>query len=355
MVNGNEAHSDKTLPESAKSTAKPGMHTIQSLSRAVHPSFAMLAGCQLGVFTALIDGSLDADQIASALQVDATRLRPLLYALVSAGLLTVEQGSFSNTEESNAYLAKGSPTYMGPVYDVWAMIWAAEMKSAESIRTGVAQCRHLFDYANRSPEELEKILRGLHGPSLAIGRLLAERYDFFTSKTVVDVGGGSGGVVIALLQAIPHLTATVVELPTVALVTKLLIDEAGMADRIQVAALDVVHSTISGLYDCAVLSKVLQNLSAEECQIVLKHVGQALNPGGTLFIFGDVLDDSRLTPVELAAVNLFYINVFDGGQAFTEGEHRAWLAEAGFENMEREILPDQRSLITAKRRLFETL
>ena len=67
MVNGNEAHSDKTLPESAKSTAKPGMHTIQSLSRAVHPSFAMLAGCQLGVFTALIDGSLDADQIASAL------------------------------------------------------------------------------------------------------------------------------------------------------------------------------------------------------------------------------------------------------------------------------------------------
>jgi len=64
---------------------------------------------------------------------------------------------------------------------------------------------------------------------------------------------------------------------------------------------------------------------------------------------------SRLTPVELAAVNLFYINVFNGGQAFTEGEHRVWLAEAGFENIERKILPDQRSLITAKRRLFETL
>ena len=99
---------------------------------------------------------------------------------------------------------------------------------------------------------------------------------------------------------------------------------------------------------------MLLRSSAEECQIILKHVGQALNPGGTVFIFGDVLDDSRLTPVALAAVNLFYINVFDGGQAFTEGEHRAWLAEAGFENVKREILPDQLSLITAKKRLFET-
>jgi len=244
---------------------------------------------------------------------------------------------------------------MGPVHDVWAMIWAAEMKSAESIRTGVAQCRHLFDYANRSPEELEKIFRGLHGPSMTFGKLLAQRFDFSACNTFLDVGGGSGGLVIALLQAIPHLSATVVELPTVAQVTRLLIDEAGMADRIQVASLDAVRTPLPGRYDCAVLSKVLQNLSAKECQIVLKHVGQALNPGSTLFIFGDVLDDSRLTPVELAAVNLFYINIFDGGQAFTESEHRTWLSEAGFENIEREILPDQLSLITAKRRLFETL
>jgi len=323
---GNEAYKDKNLPEPEKSTAKPGMHTIQSLSRAVHPSFAMLAGCQLGVFTALRDGSLTADQIASTLQVDATRLRPLLYALVSAGLLTVEQGCFSNTEEANTYLVKGSPTYMGPVYDVWAMIWAAEMKSAESIRTGVAQCRHLFDYADRSAEELEKIFRGLHGPSLAYGRLLAERYDFSSCSTVADVGGGSGGLVIALLQAIPHLTAAVMELPKVAPITQLFVDEAGMADRIQVTPFDAVQTPLSGHYDSAVLSKVLQNLSAEECRIILKNVGQALNPGGTIFIFGAVLDDSRLTPVEMAAVNLFFINVFDGGQAFTEEEHRAWLA-----------------------------
>lgn len=351
---GNETYKEKSLLEPAKSTAKPGMPTIQSLSRAVHPSFAMLAGCQLGVFTALKDSSLDADQIAAALEVDAARLRPLLYALVSARLLTVDQDGFSNTEESNTYLVKGSPTYMGPVYDVWAMIWAAEMKSAESIRSGVPQSRHLFDFANKPQEELEKLYRGAHGPSLSFGRLLAQRFHFPAGSTVVDIGGGSGGVVIALLQANAHLNATVVELPNVAPITQLLIEEVNMAERIQVASLDVVTTPLSGRYDNAVLSKVLQTLSAEESQIVLNHIGQALNPGGTIFILGTVLDDSRLTPAEMAAVNLFFINVYDGGQAFTESEHRAWLSEAGFENIEREIMPDQLSLITARRRFFET-
>ena len=343
---GKGAGSDINQDESPK----PNNRTILALSRAVHPSFAMLAGCQLGVFTALRDVSLTADQVAQALEVDATRLRPLLYALVSAGLLAVEQEHFLNTAEANTFLAKGSPSFMGTVYDVWAMIWEASMKTAQSIRTGVAQSRHLFDYANKSSEDMEKILRGAHGPSMADGRILAQRYDFSAYNTVVDVGGGSGGLVIALLQAIPHLSATVMELPNVAPVTRLFVEEAGMADRIQVTPLDAVQTPFPGHYDSAVLSKVLQTLSAEECRIILKSVGQALNPGGHIFIIGTVLDDSRLTPAEMATINLFFINVYDGGQAFTEREHRTWLAEAGFENVERMVLPNQLSLITANKR-----
>jgi enterochelin esterase-like enzyme/precorrin-6B methylase 2 len=347
---GKDAGKDSNQGEPAKSTAKPDNHTILALSRAVHPSFAMLAGCQLGVFTALRDATLTADQVAQALEVDATRLRPLLYALVSAGLLTVELEYISNTAEANTFLAKGSPSFMGTVYDVWAMIWEASMKTAQSIRTGVAQSRHLFDYANKSSEDMEKILRGVHGPSMADGRMLAQRYNFSACNTVVDVGGGSGGLVIALLQAIPHLSATVMELPNVAPVTRLFVEEAGMTDRIQVTPLDAVQTPLPGHYDSAVLSKVLQTLSAEQCRIVLKSVGQALNPGGHIFIIGTVLDDSRLTPAEMATINLFFINVYDGGQAFTEREHRTWLAEAGFENVERMVLPNQLSLITANKR-----
>jgi enterochelin esterase-like enzyme/SAM-dependent methyltransferase len=347
---GKGAGSDMNQDETVQSTPKPSNRTIQSLSRAVHPSFAMLAGCQLGVFTALRDVSLTADQVAQALEVDVTRLRPLLYALVSAGLLAVEQEHFSNTAETNSFLAKGSPYFMGTVYDVWAMIWEAEMKTAESIRTGVAQCWNLFDYANKPREELAKMFRGFHAPSMAYGRLLAERYDFSLYQSIVDVGGGSGGLAIALVQTIPHLIATVIDLPSVTPITQQFIDEAGLADRIQTKALNVVNEQISGSYDVAILSKIIQTLSAEDSRLLLKNVGQALSPGGKVIIFGTILDDSRLTPADFATANLFFINVYDGGQAFTEGEHREWLAEAGFENIERTILPDQVSLITADRK-----
>ena len=45
--------------------------------------------------------------------------------------------------------------------------------------------------------------------------------------------------------------------------------------------------------------------------------------------------------------NLVYLNIYDQGQAYTEREHRGWLAEAGFENFERKILPDGFSMVRA--------
>ena len=59
---------------------------------------------------------------------------------------------------------------------------------------------------------------------------------------------------------------------------------------------------------------------------VLRYVGQIVEPGGVLYIVGQMLDNSRLSPPETVAGNLFFLNVFDEGQAYTEQEHRDWLA-----------------------------
>ena len=80
---------------------------------AIYPSFAMLAGMQLDVFTPLKDQPMDADSLANVLKVKESKLSPLLYALVSADLLTVENEVFSNTIEADIFLVKGLPAYMG--------------------------------------------------------------------------------------------------------------------------------------------------------------------------------------------------------------------------------------------------
>ncbi len=93
----------------------------------------------------------------------------------------------------------------------------------------------------------------------------------------------------------------------------------------------------------------LQVLSSEHCRAVLKHVGEVLEPGGAIQILGHTLDDSRLARAHSLRMNLFFINAYDDGQAYTEQEHRDWLGEAGFAEFRREIMPDGRSAITARK------
>ena len=91
----------------------PRPDDINKLKFAADAAFAMLAGMQLDVFTPLQAGPKTAEDIAHAIGVGPARLRLLLYSLVAAGLLTEQDGRFSNTPEANHFLVKGIPSYMG--------------------------------------------------------------------------------------------------------------------------------------------------------------------------------------------------------------------------------------------------
>jgi SAM-dependent methyltransferase len=156
------------------------------------------------------------------------------------------------------------------------------------------------------------------------------------TRTLVDVGSGAGGLAVTLTQAYPQLRATVVDLPTVTPITSKLVAEAGAADRVTVVAADVVRGPVPGTYEVAMVRELLQVLSAAEAQRVLQHIGVALIPGGRLFIIGQILDDTHTTPLEAVGFNLIFLNTFEAGESYTEGEHRAWLQAAGFVDVVRE-------------------
>jgi SAM-dependent methyltransferase len=321
--------------------------TIQKLATAVYPSFALLAGMQLDVFTPLKDGPLTAAQVADVLGVNPEKLSRLLYALVTTHLLTVEGDRFANTPEAQQFLVKGKPTYLGGRHENFSEVWENLLHTAETIRTGVPQCKK--DFAATSPEDQRHFFRGLHPGTLANGRELAARYDFSPYRTLADVGGGSGGMALALTDAYPHLRATVIDLPMVTPLTQQFIAEAGAADRVQVVAADVVNAPVPGTYDVAVLRSLLQVLSPEDALQALRHIGAALHPGGRLYIVGRMLDDSRLAPVDTVGFNVVFLNIFDDGRAYTEGEYRTWLTAAGFAEIARVTLPEGVSLMMARK------
>jgi SAM-dependent methyltransferase len=308
--------------------------TIQALRWGADAAFAMLAGMQLDLFTALQDGAQTPPQLAATLGVGADRLRLLLYALVAAGLLTEQDGRFANTPEAQHFLVQGTPTSLGPLHRHLAAQWAFKLQTATSLQTGVPQA-HL-DFTQASPEVLEAFLRRINVSTVVAAQEVAARYDFAATRTLVDVGGGAGGMAVTLTQAYPHLQATVVDLPTVTPITAKMVAEAGATDRVMVQAADVVRRPVPGTYEVAMVRELLQVLSAADAQQVLQHIGAALTPGGRLFIIGQILDDTHTTPREAVGFNLIFLNTFYAGESYTEGEHRAWLQAAGFVDVVRE-------------------
>ena len=308
--------------------------TIEKLAGDVASSFAMLAGMKLDIFTPLKDGPLSADELARIAGVDSDKTAPLLQALVAVGLLTVDGGRFANTPEAAHFLVGGRPTYLGMRHHAYQRRWLSMLQVAESIRTGTPQGR--VDYASMDENERDSFYRGVHSETLAAGRELAARQDFSRYHRLVDIGGGSGGLAIAMAEAWPHLSITIADRPATALVAERYVEEAGVADRVRVVTADAVKGPLTGSYDVATIRGVFPVLTPDLVQRLLRNVGRALDSGGAVYVIGWVLDDSRHSPIEYATFNLNFVNAYDRAQLYTEDEIRSWLVSAGFQDIERE-------------------
>lgn len=328
-------------------TARPtSPETIQRLSAGVAPALAMLAGLQLGIFSELADVPLTATEIAARLGVAEERLSRLLHALVVAGLLELRDGRFANTPESAAFLVKGRPGHLGAVHGLWSQLWQADLGTAQSIRTG--QPAALHDFAAASDDEMMAMLRGMHAGAVGGGRDLTARFDFSQYRSLVDVGGGSGGLAAALCAANPALHATLFDLPRTAALAVPILQATPGGDRVAVETGDILREPPPGLYDAAVIRALVQVLGPADARRAITNTAAALRPGGALFILGGgMLDDDRLAPRAAVFWSVTFMNIYPAGASYTEAEHKSWLEEAGCGGIERITLPSGGGIIRA--------
>ena len=237
--------------------------------------------------------------------------------------------TFLNTPEANQYLVKSNPSYMGSMRELFAHRWTnLYPHTAESIRRAVPQAK--VDFSNSPQEEVEAFLRRINRNTVAAAHALLKQFDFSSTRTLADVGCGGAGLALTMTKRCPHIRATAIDLPLVVPIAQKIVAEEGARDRVQVLAADLLSGPLPGSYDVVILRGVLQCLAAEEARLAVRNIAAAVNSGGTIYIVAQILDDSRLSPLEALGYNLIFLNTFDAGQSYTEQEHRAWLSEAGF-------------------------
>lgn len=330
-------------------TPRPDWAEVLQHIKAFFPAVAIVAAMRLDLFTPLAEGPKTPEALAERLGVPVRRLRMLLHSLASTGLVMADGERFANSPVADEFLVRGRPRYMGGSHELYADMFATVLSTADSVRAGAPTALH--DWAHMPEEQLRALLRGLNPGATAAGRMLAEQRDFGRVKSLLDVGGGGGGLAIGICQASPGITARVIELPRVAAVCEDLVAAGGLASRIRAIAHDIIESPLADVGDAAILRNFVQVLPPDSARRALDNIGRSVRPEGEIFIIGVILDDDRTGPPGALALNLFFLNAFPEGEAYTESQYREWLEGAGFTDIRRSPFPGlDHSLMTGRKR-----
>jgi len=294
-------------------------------------SRTVMAGVQLGVFEALggeqTPDGLTLEQAQEALGLPARPARALLDTCLATGLLAKADGRYRNSALAARYLAAGSEYSLRNYVLDERWCWPAWGNLEDALRADHQLLPEDAEGYHAFPEDF--FLDFLHGHSLAMGERLARAVDFGTAARIMDVGGGSGAVSIALGRAFPHLEAIVVDQPPVAARAAVHIEAAGLGDRITTWPANIFESPLPDDCDTAVLANVLHDFAPDRAREILGRVVAALPRGGRVVVLEIVPDEERRTPPLAVAFSVAMVVNTAGGDAHTASQYQAWMEGAG--------------------------
>jgi hypothetical protein len=161
-------------------------------------------------------------------------------------------------------------------------------------------------------------------------------YDFSRFRAIVDVGGGNGALLLAILRRYPEPQGLVFDLPPVAERARQHIQAVGLSARCTAVGGDAAHGVPAGA-DCYLLSNFLISMSDDVATTILRHCRQAISPAGVLLLVewvmptgGEAIDPYRFWDTASIDLIMLAIDASAGWRVRTAQEFKVLLGEGGF-------------------------
>jgi hypothetical protein len=324
--------------------------SIMQLAFGFWGSKTLLSAVELGLFTELAKGPLTLEAIRSRLGLHERGARDFLDALTALGMLKRDQGVYSNTPETNLFLDRAKPTYVGGMMEMMsARLFRFWGNLTEGLKTGLPQNEakegsDLFQTLYSDPKRLEQFLWAMTGLSLGIARAISQKFPWAQYKTFVDVGAAQGGLPVVLAQAHPHLQGIGADLPIVGPIFEKYVASHGMQDRIRFQPLDFFQQPMPQA-DVIVMGHILHDWDLPTKKMLIAKAYDALPAGGALLLFEAIIDDDRKSNAMGLLMSLNMLIETPGGFDYTGADGQAWLREAGFKQTRVEHLSGPDSMI----------
>ena len=314
----------------------PAPHLLLQIATGFWASRALYISAKLGIADRLTGGPESAETLASACGVHAGSLRRVLRALASLGVFAEDaQGRFIQTPLSLG-LRSGAA---GSLREFVVMLgepesWLAWGDLMHSVRTGQSAFEHvfgapLFDHMAAHPDAARTFDAAMAERGTAENEAVLAAWEFPQTGRVVDVGGGQGGLLAAVLRSHEGLDGILFDIAHVVERARPMLDAQGLARRAQGLAGDFFTDPLPAGADLYLLKKVIHDWDDTQAVAILQACARAMSPASRLLLIEPViaLDNE---PSFAKLLDLFML-VWPGGRERTVPEHARIIAAAGLE------------------------
>ena len=312
-------------------------------------SQALHVAATLGVADLLKNGPRSSHDLAAATGTHPGSLYRLLRALAAVGVLQEDSDRGFALTPIGECLRSDATEPVAP----WAVFigqpeyWKAWGHLLDGVRTSEHAFRHAhgvntWEYYARNPEAGAAFDAAMTSRSRRQANAVLNAYDFERFRCVVDVGGGHGTLLSAVLAKHRSLRGVLFDQPHVVAGAARVLEAAGVADRCQVVGGDFFEAVPSG-GDAHVLKFVLHDWEDEQATIILRNCRRAIAPSGKLLVI-----ECEISPPNEGATDKFLdltMLVHTGGRERTREEWAALFATAGFRLVDATPTEAQASII----------
>lgn len=302
---------------------------------------------ELGVADHLADAPRTAADLARQVEADPEALGRLLRLLSSRGIFHLENGWVTHTDASRL-LGSSHPASLRPFVLMFAqpIQWQMAGDLSHAVRTGESVASRaypggLWSYYAAFPESGRVFDAAMAARAHAQVAGIVGIYDFSPFATLVDVGGGGGHLLRAILTKHPGASAVLFDLPAVVEAAR----AAGEADRLGFTPGDFFTTPIPSA-EAIILMEVLHDWDDAACRRILQAVRRAVPAGARLLVIETEVPESD-APDWSKLLDIVMLAAFAGRQR-TAAEYRTMLVDDGFRVVRRVDTPGGISIFEAE-------
>jgi hypothetical protein len=246
-----------------------------------------------------------------------------------------EDGRYRNTAETDLYLDRAKPSYVGAWLEMTNdRLYPFFGALTEGLRTGQPQNEakggdDFFGVLYQEPARLRQFASSMTGVSMGTARALAQKFPWAKYRTFVDVGTAQGNLPVQIALGHDHLTGVGFDLPALEPIFADYVAAFGLSDRLHFSAGNFFVDPLPAA-EVLVMGNILGDWSLDERKVLLAKAYAALPEGGALIVYEQLIDDERRERAVNLLVSLLLLIETTGGGCYTGADCRSWMGEAGF-------------------------